>query len=338
MADPLLAVHGLTVRFRTEDGFVHAVNGIDFELEPGQTLGLVGESGSGKSAACLALMGLLPRRGVAVGGRALFAGRDLLALGSAERRALRGRALAMIFQDPMTSLNPVLAIGRQVTEALTAHRRMNGAEARREAAALLGRAGIAEPERVLTRFPHQLSGGMRQRVMIAIALALRPRLLIADEPTTALDVTIQAQVLELIRALTRESETAVILITHDLGVVASMSERVTVMYAGLVVESAPTGALFAHPRHPYTAGLLHCIPRIDREAGTLVSIEGAPPENLEPPHGCPFAPRCAWASDVCAIDRPALRGEGGHRVACHHPLGAEEARFGRPLAEPAARA
>src|SRR5262249_1330568 len=262
----LLSVQDLSVRFATEDGTVHAVNGVSFDLEAAQPLGIVGESGCGKSAPSLAITRLLPRTHATIaGGRILFGDIDLAKLPEREMRRLRGRDIAIVFQDPMTSLNPVLTVGRQLTEALCAHERLRASEADAPAAALPPTVGIRAPEAALRRHPHQLSGGMRQRVMIAMALALAPRLLIADEPTTALDVTIQAQVLELIRELTRQRGTAVILITHDLGIEAQMTQRVAVMYAGVIVETAPTSDLFAAPPPPYTIGLLHSLPRLRTE-------------------------------------------------------------------------
>jgi oligopeptide/dipeptide ABC transporter ATP-binding protein len=250
-------------------------------------------------------------------------------------RAMRGRDLAMVFQDPMTSLNPVLRIGEQVEETIRAHRHgKEGANARARAVELLRLVGIPAPERQLKRYPHQFSGGMRQRVMIAVALALRPKLLIADEPTTALDVTIQAQVLELLQELTSETGTALILITHDLGVVARMTRRVAVMYAGRILESAPTGVLFAEPKHPYTVGLLHSIPRLDAPPGSLRPIEGAPPDLHVVPPGCPFAPRCAWRLEVCWKEMPPLAPANGHApehlVACHNPATPAEVKLARP--------
>jgi oligopeptide/dipeptide ABC transporter ATP-binding protein len=257
-------------------------------------------------------------------------------------RALRGKDISIVFQDPMTSLNPVLTIGRQLTEALDAHLKMKASESAVRAIELLKMVGIADSDQVVARYPHQLSGGMRQRVMLAIALSLTPQLLIADEPTTALDVTIQAQVLELVGELTRRSGTAVLLITHNLGVVASMTKRVLVMYAGFVVETAPTAEIFAHPRHPYTVGLLHSLPRFDgSHRQDLVPIEGTPPDQYSPVRGCPFAPRCAWRIAACLRDNPPLapvtqRGDGGrpaHRLACHNPVTDEEAAVGHPLRE-----
>jgi peptide/nickel transport system ATP-binding protein len=335
---PLLAVDDLAVRFATSHGPVDAVNGVSFELDAGETVGLVGESGSGKSVTSLAVMGMLAGPHARVTrGRVEFDGVDLLALGRRELRRRRGADLAMVFQDPVASLNPLVRIETQITEALVAHRPMKRSEARSAARQLLERVGIADPDRVLRSHPHRLSGGMCQRVMIAIALALRPRLLIADEPTTALDVTIQAQVLELMRELTRDFGTALMLITHDLGVVAAMTSRVNVMYAGRIVESAPTRALFAAPRHPYTVGLIRSVARSDRARdAALVPIPGQPPDpGVELP-GCPFAPRCQWRLDRCETVMPPLTGEAGHRFACHNPVTAEEARAGRPRREAAA--
>jgi oligopeptide/dipeptide ABC transporter ATP-binding protein len=331
----LLSVQDLSVRFRTEDGTVHAVNGVSFDLETSETLGIVGESGCGKSATSLATI---------AGGRILFSDVDLIQLPEREMRKLRGRDIAIVFQDPMTSLNPVLTIGRQLTEALCAHQPRSRQDADGRAVDLLQTVGIAAPAAALDRYPHQMSGGMRQRVMIAMALALAPKLLIADEPTTALDVTIQAQVLELIRELTRRSGTAVILITHDLGIVAAMTQRVAVMYAGFIVETAATADLFVAPRHPYTVGLLHSLPRLDQDRqAELIPIEGSPPDQLVRTQGCPFAPRCAWRVTACRNANPllaTLNGEAAivmtgprasHRVACHNPASAEEARAGHPL-------
>jgi oligopeptide transport system ATP-binding protein len=341
----LLSVQDLSVRFKTEDGTVHAVNGVSFDLEASETLGIVGESGCGKSATSLAITRLLPRTHATIaGGRILFRDIDLVHLPEREMRKLRGRDIAIVFQDPMTSLNPVLTIGRQLTEALCAHQALRRRDADARAADLLQTVGIAAPAAALDRYPHQLSGGMRQRVMIAMALALAPKLLIADEPTTALDVTIQAQVLELIRELTRQSGTAVILITHDLGIVAAMTQRVAVMYAGFVVETAATAGLFAAPRHPYTVGLLHSLPRLDQDRRTeLVPIEGSPPDQLGQAGGCPFAPRCAWRVAACWKVNPPLTALNGvaeivttgptasHRVACHNPATSKEAHAGHPL-------
>jgi oligopeptide/dipeptide ABC transporter ATP-binding protein len=332
---PLLDVRDLRVRFTLLDGTVFAVNGVSLHLETGETLGLVGESGSGKSVTSLALMRLLPPQPAAhVSGEIAFDGRDLAALPERQMRAMRGRDLAMVFQDPMTSLNPVLRIGEQIEETIRAHRDVDSDTARARAAELLRLVGIADPEGQLDHYPHEFSGGMRQRVMIAMALALEPKLLIADEPTTALDVTIQAQVLELLKELTTERGTAVILITHDLGVVARMTRRVAVMYAGKVVESAPTADLFASPTHPYTVGLLHSIPRLEGDIGMLKPIEGSPPDLRTEPTGCPFAPRCAWRLEVCWERMPDLDpipvNGNDHLVACHNPVAPGEVELARP--------
>jgi len=343
----LLAVDDLVVRFRTRDGTIHAVNGVSFELEEGERLGLVGESGCGKSVTNLAIMRLLPKpAGHLEGGRVVFEGVDLAKVSESDIRDIRGKDIAMIFQDPMTSLNPVLTIGEQMVETIQAHRKVSNSAARARAVELLSMVGIPKPEARLGDFPHQFSGGMRQRVMIAIALALEPKLLIADEPTTALDVTIQAQVLDLLRNLTTEHGTALILITHDLGVVAGMTQRINVMYAGFIVETAATADLFESPSHPYTVGLLHSIPRIDAPPGEeLVPIEGRPPDMRHAPAGCPFAPRCAWRLDVCWSENPPLRAidptarvvstgaASTHQVACHNPPTREEREAGRPLGD-----
>jgi oligopeptide/dipeptide ABC transporter ATP-binding protein len=343
--EPLLHVEDLLVRFRTHDGTVYAVNGISFEVAEGERLGLVGESGCGKSVTNLAIMRLLPKpAGRIEGGQVRFGGLDLLRLREEEMRDIRGRDIAMIFQDPMTSLNPVLTIEEQMVETIRAHRKATKQEARARAIEILELVGIPHPETRLKDFPHMFSGGMRQRVMIAMALALEPRLMIADEPTTALDVTIQAQVLELLHRLTTEAGTSLILITHDLGVVAGMTQRINVMYAGFIVETATTPDLFAMPSHPYTVGLLHSIPRLDAErTEELIPIEGRPPDQRNEPVGCPFAPRCAWRLEVCWTDNPGLAaidpsqpvvtsGPGAtHLVACHNPPTHEEALAGRPL-------
>ena len=354
----LLSVRDLVVEFRTHDGTVHAVNGVSFDLDEGETLGLVGESGCGKSVTNLAVMRLLPQpAGRIVSGKVLFEEEDLVALEESEMRDIRGKDIAMIFQDPMTSLNPVLTIEEQMVETIQAHKRIGRKEARARALELLQMVGIPQPEARLRNFPHQFSGGMRQRVMIAMALALQPKLLIADEPTTALDVTIQAQVLDLLQRLAAELGTAVILITHDLGVVAGMTKRINVMYAGSVVESATTGDLFARPRHPYTVGLLHSMPRLDAQPGEpLIPIEGTPPDLRQAPKGCSFAPRCAWRVDSCWTTTPSLDPidsvaeivttgpNATHRVACWNPATPEEGVAARPLragftpAEPPAEA
>jgi oligopeptide transport system ATP-binding protein len=341
----LLSIVDLIVRFRTHDGTVYAVNGVSLDLDEGEKLGLVGESGCGKSVTNLAVMQLLPKpAGKIEGGEVMFQGQDLLSLDESEMRELRGKEIAMIFQDPMTSLNPVLTIEEQMVETIRAHRRVSKSEARARTLELLHTVGIPQPEARLRNFPHQFSGGMRQRVMIAMALALEPKLLIADEPTTALDVTIQAQVLDLLQRLAAEQGTALILITHDLGVVAGMTKRVNVMYAGFVVESASTPDLFARPRHPYTVGLLHSMPRLDAQPGEpLIPIEGVPPDLRRAPVGCPFAPRCAWRVEACWTAMPPLDPIDAtqeivttgpsvtHRIACWNPVTPDEAVAARPL-------
>jgi oligopeptide transport system ATP-binding protein len=321
VSEALLVVEGLEVRFWTDRGTIYAVNGVSFELAPGDTLAVVGESGCGKSVTALALLGILPRAGKATSGTARFHGRDLLALSDKELRSVRGKEIAMIFQDPMTSLNPVLTIGRQIREALETHFQMDRKAADRRTAELLEQVGIPSPDMRLKDYPHQFSGGMRQRAMIAMALACEPKLLIADEPTTALDVTIQAQILDLLRHLVTERGTALILITHDLGVVAGMCERVNVMYAGTFVETGSADQIFARPRHPYTLGLLQSVPRLDigREKA-LRPIEGQPRSMLNPPESCPFAPRCSRAQEICAHELPQLAAlESGHEAACFNP-------------------
>jgi oligopeptide transport system ATP-binding protein len=323
---PLLSVEDLQVQFWTERGTVHAVNGISFDIAPGETLGIVGESGCGKSVTSLALLGILPRAGRVTGGTAMLGNRDLFTLSDRELRRVRGRDIAMIFQDPMTSLNPVLTIGKQIREALETHLDLGKAESTRRAADLLDQVGIPSPNLRLKDYPHQFSGGMRQRAMIAIALACEPKILIADEPTTALDVTIQAQILDLLKKLVEERETALILITHDLGVVAGMCERVNVMYAGMFMETGGADQLFARPRHPYTLGLLQSVPRLDAERKTkLHPIEGAPRDMLRPPQACPFQPRCRYEVEQSRLEVPPLREiEPGHLVACFNPVPAEE--------------
>jgi oligopeptide transport system ATP-binding protein len=324
--EPLLAVDGLEVRFWTDRGTVHAVNGVSFEIAPGETLGIVGESGCGKSVTALAILGLLPRAGRATAGSARFAGRELLKLSDRELRRVRGRDISMIFQDPMTSLNPVLTIGRQLREALETHFELSRADAQRRAAELMEQVGIPSAETRLSDYPHQFSGGMRQRAMIAMALACEPKLLIADEPTTALDVTIQAQILDLLRSLVAERDAALILITHDLGVVAGMCERVNVMYGGTFVETASAEDIFATPRHPYTLGLLQSVPRLDTPRGRqLQPIAGAPRDMLQAPQACPFQPRCRYAVESCAAEVPPLVEMGhGHDAACLNPVPAGE--------------
>ena len=316
---PLLDVRGLVTRFFTGAGTVRAVDGVSFSLAPAEALGLVGESGCGKSVTALSIMRLVPSPpGRTIGGQVLFGGRDLLRLSEPELRRVRGGEIAMIFQDPMTSLNPVLPVGRQITEAIEFHRGMGRVAAHRRAIELLDLVGIPAAHRRIDDYPHQFSGGMRQRVMIAMAISCEPKLLIADEPTTALDVTIQAQILDLIRRLRRELGMALILITHDLGVVAGICDRVNVMYAGRIVETAGVDAAFADPRHPYTLGLLNSVPRLDRPLGArLVPIEGLPPDLIDETPGCPFAPRCLYRVGRCLTDAPSLTGvadgaDGGH--------------------------
>lgn len=315
---PLLDVAGLKTVFHTRSGDVHAVNSISFALEAGELVGVVGESGSGKSVTMMSLMDLLPRSAEIVGGEVLFEGRDVRGMTRAELLQLRGRDVGFVFQDPMTSLNPVFTVGRQITERLRKHMGMSKSEAKTRAAELLGLVGISDPERRLSDYPHQFSGGMRQRVMIAIALACDPKLLIADEPTTALDVTIQAQIIELVRDLRRKLDMGIIWITHDLGVVAGIADRVIVMYAGQIVEQGPVRDLFARPQHPYTRALLETLPKVTGERpDRLHTIEGQPPSLGDEPTSCPFAPRCAHAFARCMTENP-LRVDvgGGHDVAC----------------------
>ena len=316
---PLLDVRNLHTVFATGDGVVHAVNGVSYTVKPGEALGLVGESGCGKSVSALSLMRLIPNPpGRISDGEILFDGRDLLKLSDEEMRRVRGKEIAIIFQDPMSSLNPVLTIGRQISEALELHEGLNGAKARERTVELLDLVGIPSASSRVDDYPHQFSGGMRQRVMIAMALSCNPKLLIADEPTTALDVTIQAQILDLIARLRKELGMAVILITHDLGVVAGVCERINVMYAGHIVESGTAEELFANPRHPYTLGLLRSVPRIDQpRRERLIPIEGLPPDLIDPPPGCPFAPRCAYAVERCLDENPELELVGpAHVAAC----------------------
>jgi oligopeptide transport system ATP-binding protein len=323
---PLLEVEDLRVEFSTRRGTVYAVNGISFAIAPGETLGIVGESGCGKSVTSLAILGLLAGNGRVRSGRALFEGRDLIRLKDRALRGIRGREIAMIFQDPMTSLNPVLTIGRQIRETLETHFDMNRKEAEARAAELIDRVGIPSAKARLRDYPHQFSGGMRQRAMIAMALACEPKLMIADEPTTALDVTIQAQILDLLRELVAEEDAALILITHDLGVVAGMCERVNVMYAGMFVETGSAEQLFGAPRHPYTLGLLQSVPRLDLgRRARLHPIEGSPPNMLHAPSACPFQPRCRYEVDLSSREVPQLMEiEPGHKVACFNPVALDE--------------
>jgi oligopeptide transport system ATP-binding protein len=326
---PLLEVRNLRTTFRTEDGLVTAVNGLSFQLEAGETLGIVGESGSGKSVTALSVMRLLPRTATVTADRMFFDGEDLQAKSEAEMRRIRGYKIAMIFQDPMTSLNPVLTIGEQIAEAVRLHLGLAKREARERAIEMLRKVRIPRPEKRLGDYPHQFSGGMRQRVMIAMALSCNPELLIADEPTTALDVTIQAQVLELMNDLQRETGAAIVLITHDLGVVAEFCKNVLVMYGGNLVEYASAERLFAQPRMPYTQGLLASLPRLDdSEHRRLEPIQGQPPNLLRLPPGCAFAPRCTFRMPICDQPVPLYDFGGGHVARCF--LYDERARDQRP--------
>ena len=317
---PLLEVKGLHTEFRTGAGTVRAVDGVSFAVEPGETVAVVGESGSGKSVSALSILRLVADPpGRITGGAILFDGRDLLRLTEPEMREIRGRDIGMVFQEPMTSLNPVLTIGRQITETLEQHQGAERATAARRALELLEMVGIADPARRLRQYPHQLSGGMRQRVMIAVALACNPKLIIADEPTTALDVTIQAQILELMKSLTRELGVAQIIITHNLGVVARYASRVNVMYAGRIVEAGEADDIYHDPRHPYTIALLGSVPRLDQpRRARLDPVEGQPPDLTRLDGGCAFRPRCRFAVERCAEERPPLApaGRGSHLAAC----------------------
>jgi oligopeptide transport system ATP-binding protein len=316
----LLEVKDLCTEFRTRAGIVCAVDGLSYAVEQGETVAIVGESGSGKSVGALSILRLIPDPpGRITRGEILFAGRDLMQLSDEKMRGVRGSDIGMVFQEPMTSLNPVLTIGRQITEVLEQHRRADSAAAHKRAIELLGLVGIADPPRRLKQYPHQLSGGMRQRVMIAIAIACDPKLIIADEPTSALDVTIQAQILELMNELTRRLNVALIIITHNLGVVARYAKRVNVMYAGRIVESGLAAAIYHDPRHPYTMALLRSVPRLDRpRQARLDPVDGQPPDLTRLDQGCAFRPRCRFAVDACAKARPPLvpAGPAGHLAAC----------------------
>jgi len=319
--EPILAIEDLAVEFKTEDGIVHAVDGVSYELFPGEILGIVGESGSGKSVSTLALLGLIPMPpGRIVSGTAMFKGRDLLRLKKKELRKVRGNEVAMVFQDPMTSLNPVLTVGRQLGEAIKTHfPDQKDAEVKQRIIELLTLVGVPNPATRYTQYPHEFSGGMRQRAMIAMGIANSPSLLIADEPTTALDVTIQAQVLEVLKRVQQETEAATILITHDLGIVAEMCDRVLVMYAGHIVESGTVEAIFRSPRHPYTIGLMNSLPKLTEDEEWLEPITGAPPSLINLPPGCPFHPRCFLARERCRQENPPLAPVEGsaHQSACH---------------------
>ena len=320
MSAPLLSVRNLSTEFRTERGIVKAVDDVSFDLAAGETLAIVGESGSGKSVTAMSMLRLIPTPpGRISSGEVMFDGRDLLKLDDREIRAIRGNRIAMIFQEPMSSLNPSLTVGLQIAEPIVIHRRTPWAAAMDKAVELLARVRISDGASRLNSYPHQYSGGMRQRVMIAMALACKPQLIIADEPTTALDVTVQAQILALLKELTREANSAMVLITHDLGVVARYADRVVVMYGGRIVETAPARALYKTPNHPYTRGLMASVPRLDGDtARPLVPIEGQPPDLATLPPGCAFAPRCQQAVDRCRTERPPLvEREPGHFSACH---------------------
>ena len=316
---PLLEVRGLQTQFRSDGGVVKAVDGVSFDVRAGETMAIVGESGSGKSVTALSVMGLSPNPpGRIVGGEIRFEGRDMLAMRESEIRSIRGDRIAMIFQEPMTSLNPSLTIGRQVGEPIEVHRKAPRKSVRERCVELLRKVRIPDPEQRVDAYPHEFSGGMRQRAMIAMSLACEPQLIIADEPTTALDVTVQAQVLHLLKELTRETNAALVLITHDLGVVARYADRVNVMYAGRIVESGTAREIYNHPRHPYTVGLMNSMPRLDEDKReSLEPILGQPPDLAALPPGCPFRPRCRFAVERCASERPELESVAdGHASAC----------------------
>jgi dipeptide transport system ATP-binding protein len=325
----LLEIRNLSVEFQTHRGPFRAVEAVDITLDAGEIVGIVGESGSGKSVSMLAVMGLIAWPGKVTADRLVFAGTDLLGLSARARRKIIGKDIAMIFQEPMTSLNPCFTVGFQIMETLKVHEGGTRAERRRRAVELLAQVGIPAPETRLSAFPHQLSGGMNQRVMIAMAIACNPRLLIADEPTTALDVTIQAQILDLLVALQRERGMALVLITHDMGVVAETAQRIMVMYASQQVEGQPADQLFVQPRHPYTSALLEALPERSTGKHRLKTIEGVVPGIADRPSGCVFNPRCGFATDRCRAERPALSGRDDWVARCHYPLS-----DGRPLGHP----
>jgi oligopeptide/dipeptide ABC transporter ATP-binding protein len=319
MTPPLLEVNDLWVEFKRPNGVVHAVNGIGFSLQPGESLGIVGESGSGKSVAMLSILGLIAHNGRVVKGEALLDGDDLLKMSQAELREVRGKDIGIIFQDPMTSLNPIMRIGRQITESMITHGLYSPAEAKERAIGLLHRVGIPQPEQRFNDYPFQFSGGMRQRVMIAIALACRPKLLVADEPTTALDVTVQAQVLKLLDELRQEMRMSMIIITHDFGVATNHCDRINVMYAGQIMESATVDQLIVHTANPYTLGLLESTMEIGHGKQPIQPIPGHPPSAMSVHPGCPFAPRCRFRTEKCLIEKPVLRFiEPDHQVFCHY--------------------
>jgi peptide/nickel transport system ATP-binding protein len=327
LTEPLVSIEDVHVHFHTDAGVVKAVDGVSWSIAPGETLGIVGESGSGKSVSALALMGLVQQPPAKITGRILFRGRDLLTASEDELRSLRGRDISMIFQDPLTALNPVYKVGHQVAEVIQAHEKIGRIPARKRAVDLLAEVGIPNARIRADEYPHQFSGGMRQRAMIAMALALDPALLLADEPTTALDVTVQAQIMNLLQKLQESRGTAIVLITHDLGVVAGHADRVIVMYAGHVAESAGADDLYHAPRHPYALGLLSSIARLDRRrTERLRPIPGQPPSLIRVPPGCPFHPRCAFATEICSREMPPLTGPASHLAACHHQDRVVEAR------------
>ncbi len=322
MTAPVLDVRDLWTRFKTPDGIVHAVNGVSFSLEPGQFVGVVGESGSGKSVTMMSLLQLIPMPpGYIENGEAIFDGQNLIEMDADDLRNVRGGRIGFIFQDPMTSLNPVITVGKQIVESLRRHTTMSKKEATARAEELIEIVGIPEPSVRMKNYPHELSGGMRQRVMIAIALACNPEVIIADEPTTALDVTVQAQIIDQFQKLREDFGTAVVWITHDLAVVAGLVDKVIVMYGGRIVEESPVNDLYARPLHPYTIGLLKSLPRLDQKGHELYSIDGQPPNMLKEPTGCSFAPRCEHAFDRCWGEIPEpVEVSVGHRVACHWDL------------------
>lgn len=327
----LLDVENLNVSFSTHDGTVNAVNGLSFSLDAGDSLAIVGESGSGKSQTAFAIMGLLARNGTATGS-VKFDGQELIGLSQRKLNHVRAEQIAMIFQDPMTSLNPYMRISKQMEEVLILHKGMSASEARRECINMLDAVRIPDAKKRITMFPHEFSGGMRQRIMIAMALLCRPRLLIADEPTTALDVTVQAQIMDLLADIRKDFGTAIILITHDLGIVAGACERTLVLYGGQIMEQGPTDTVFAAPSHPYTLGLLKAVPRIDRDDDTLETIAGEPPDMSRLPAGCPFTPRCTFRRDECATVKPPLEPFAADRGrACHAPI--EEVKHDAPRSE-----
>ena len=325
--EPILSVRNLKTYFYTEDGVVKAVDGVDFDVYQGETLGIVGESGCGKSVTSLSILRLLDEKGKIVDGSIIMEGKELLKLSEEKMRSIRGNDIAMIFQEPMVALNPVFTVGDQITEAIVLHQKTDEATAKKMAVDLLRKVGIPEPEKRVDEYPHELSGGMRQRAMIAMALSCKPKILIADEPTTSLDVTIQAQIMELMKELQKEYGMAIILITHDMGVIAENSDRVVVMYAGKVVEYAEVKTLFNDPKHPYTWGLLHAIPRLDIEQQKLYNIPGVVPNPLKFPKGCKFNPRCEFAEEICRREEPELKQiEENHSVRCHFWKKVEEAK------------